>query len=119
MVGGGGLGRIIGNGFCQFELQHQIGATMLDGLKRTDGAAELHPHLDVIDSRIEQRLGSPNHFIGEGDGGLIERACDSLGRPGQQCRVAAHGRRENQFVRVCASGPSFLEDAARLLALGR
>ena len=51
-----------------------VGAVVLHGLQRADGASELHAHLDVIDGALQYLLGHARHLHTGQRGRGIQRA---------------------------------------------
>ena len=83
--GGGAQGRPA----C-FDLDEEIGAAVLPGLERADGAVELDPFPAVGGGHLEHALGDAEAVAGQPVGAQVDEAVEQVG-PGSEAGLVAEG----------------------------
>src|SRR5215468_5332647 len=66
-------GRAINETACRLHVAQEIGAGVLDGLKRPERAPELLASLRVLHGDVKDALGAAHHLGGAGEGARLER----------------------------------------------
>src|SRR6267142_3341757 len=72
------LSRAVSSRLRKLDIEQHVSAFVLDSLKRTYFSAELNSHLRIVHRRIEHRLRTTHHFVGERDSCLVERTDERL-----------------------------------------
>ena len=80
---------VVGRRLRQLDIDQHVGRLVLHGLERSEGASELHAHLDVVERVLAQPLGAAHHLVGEAHQRLLHRLGE---RPGRAAGLAQQPR---------------------------